>query len=104
MEQCRRLFLQVLAIGGQSRQIGLGLAVNAQFLVDGFDLGRARYQALGHGKGRDLSIEPGDFRQGVLLGLPGRFQTRDRVATVLGKVGRQVSARRPAGSTFHRTP
>ena len=88
-EQRRRFFLQVLAFGDQARQIGLGLAVNAQPFVDGFDLGRARNQALRHGQGRDLSVEPGDFRRRLLLGLPGRFQARDRVATILGKVGRQ---------------
>ena len=74
MEQVRRFLLQVLAVRGQPRQIGLGLAIDVHFLVDGFDFGRAGNQALRHGQGRDQSVEPRDFRQGVLLGLPGRFQ------------------------------
>ncbi len=74
VEQGRGLFLQVLALGGQAGQIGLGLAVHAQVLVDGFDFGRTRNQALRHGQGREQSVEPGDFRHGIRLGLPDRFQ------------------------------
>lgn len=89
VEQRRGLLFQVFVLGGQAGQIGLGLAVNTQLFVDGFDLRRARNQPLRHGQGRNLPVEPGDFRRGVELGLTGSFQTRDRIAAVLDKVGRQ---------------
>ena len=74
-QQCRCFVLQLLALGDQSRQIGLGLAVDTEFFVHGFDLLRAGNEALRHVQDRDQSVKPGDFGHRVLLGLPGRLQT-----------------------------